>query len=241
MKNRNRWDIETIDVAERKKPTQAEPKKPLCIVWLKKHRKKLIIFSIAVYILFFLLGILTTRYYTDNDGERRAYRITMTTLKRQEDYEALKQHLTDVRELFAEITIIDIHMANGEISAYEAATGYTSLLNEKLDVMIPKVSSLSLQDKQKPVQQAIAGLLSNDLALYLQKITEALKTGNSETVSTALAYREKAVSSNEIIEEALKKISEELHMGDDEYYEWKLADAVEQKDPTAILRQAEDS
>ncbi len=241
MKNRNRWEIETINVSGSKSEVQTDARTPRLMAWIKKHRKKLIIISVVAYVLFFLFGFFTTRYYTDENGVRRAYRISMEDLKKQEDYEALKQQLTKVRELLAEITVVDIHIANEELSAYEAATGYTTILNEELDVMIPKVSALNIQDKQKPIQEAIASLLSNDLALYLQKISEALKTGNTGTVSTALAYREKAMSTYEIIEKALREISDELCMGDGKYYDWTLADAVTQKDPTAILRQTEGS
>ena len=137
MKNRNRWEIETINVSDNKSERQPAVRTPRLIAWVKKHRKKLIIISVVAYVLFFLFGFFTTRYYTDENGVRRAYRISMEDLKRQEDYEALKQQLTKVRELLAEITVIDIHIANEELSAYEAATGYTTLLNEELDVMIP--------------------------------------------------------------------------------------------------------
>ena len=82
-------------------------------------------------------------------------------------------------------------------------------------------------------------MLKNDLAIYLQSISEVLTTGNTGAVTTALQYREKALNTYEIIIEEMKKISDSLHIEDSSFYKWELKNAAEKKDPTAILKSRE--
>ena len=144
-----------------------------------------------------------------------------------------------MRDLLAEVTVVDIHLANGAYSNYEAASHYTSILDGQLDVMIPKITSLSVQDNQKPIKEAIESMLKNDLAIYLQSISEVLTTGNTGAVTTALQYRENALNTYEIIIEEMEKISDSLHIEDSSFYKWELKNAAEKKDPTAILKSKE--
>lgn len=234
MKRSSRWDIETINYAEHN--AVIEKKQSGFISWLKRHSKKLTVIFLLCYIAIVIFGALTTRTYTDENGKRHSYRITFSSLKQEDDYELLIEKLTEVRKLLAEITVVDIHLANADISNHEAATLYSSILNKKLDILIPKVSSMNVGEEQKSIQDAIKSILANDLALYLQNITTALRTGDTKAVSVALTYREKALSTYKIIEDELKKLSSDLCKNDFGYYEWNLADATIKSDPTARLK-----
>ena len=233
---RSKWDIAHIDM--RTAPVKKDKEKGF-FKWLKRNWKRILIINLVIYLLIVGYGVLTTRFYENEAGEKVAYRMSFSDLKKQDDYKDLKVKLTDIRNLLRDITIVDIHLANGEYTNYVAATLYTKILNEKLDVQIPKVKSMNLEDEQASIQKELESILSYDLALYLQNITKGLQSGNTATVQTALTYREKALSTYQIIESDIKEIAESLKIKDTEYYEWTLNSAVLEKDETAILRQKE--
>ena len=233
---RAKWDIAHIDM--RTAPVKKEKEKGF-LKWLKRNWKRILIINIVIYLLIVGYGVLTTRFYENEAGEKVAYRMSFSDLKKQDDYKDLKVKLTDIRTLLRDITIVDIHLANGEYTNYEAATLYTKILDEKLDVLIPKVNSMNLEEEQASIQKELESILSYDLALYLQNIAKGLQSGSTATVQTALSYREKALSTYQIIESDIKEIAESLKIKDTEYYEWTLNSAVLEKDETAILRQKE--
>ena len=61
--------------------------------------------------------------------------------------------------------------------------------------------------------------MSYDLALYLQNITKGLQSGNTATVQTALAYREKALQTYQIIETDIKGVAEAIKIKDTQFFE----------------------
>ena len=233
MRKKSNWDIDHIDM--RTESNKNEKEKGF-LNWFKRNWKKFFAIIITIYLLIVCYGALTTRFYENESGEKVAYRMSFADLKKQDDYKELKVKLTDIRNLLRDITIVDIHLANGEYTNYEAATLYTKILNEKLDVQIPKVKSMNLEDEQASIQKELESILSYDLALYLQNITKGLQSGNTATVQTALAYREKALQTYQIIETDIKNIAESLRIKDEEFYEWTLNSAVLKEDETAILK-----
>lgn len=233
---RSKWDIAHIDM--RTAPVKKEKEKGF-FKWFKRNWKRILIINIVIYLLIVGYGVLTTRFYENEAGEKVAYRMSFSDLKKQDDYKDLKVKLTDIRNLLRDITIVDIHLANGDYTNYEAATLYTKILDEKLDVLIPKVNSMNLEDEQASIQKELESILSYDLALYLQNIAKGLQSGSTATAQTALAYREKALNTYQIIESDIKEIAASLKIKDTEYYEWTLNSAVLEKDETAILRQKE--
>ncbi len=239
MRKNERWNIDTIDVTAKKETVEHNGKIYKLFRFVKRNCKKLIVAFVMLYVVIFAFGLLTTRIYVDENGERQAYRVTFSDLKKEDDYNELKNIIADVRDLLAEVTVVDIHLANGAYSNYKAASHYTSILDGQLDVMIPKITSLSVQDNQKPIKEAIESMLKNDLAIYLQSISEILTTGNTGAVTTALQYRENALNTYEIIIEEMEKISDSLHIEDSSFYKWELKNAAEKKDPTAILKSKE--
>ena len=238
MKKRERWSVDTIDLTTKRAKEVKEDKG--LVTWLKKNRKRVLIIIGVIYAAALLFGIFSTRFYYDENGHRRAYMMTFSDYKAQDDYKALKEKFSDIRELLTDITIIDIHVANGDYTNYEAATMYTSILNGDLDVLIPKISSLSVQEEQKTLQEEMESILSYDLALYLQNMSAGLKSGSNDTVSTALSYRDKAFATYEIIQSDMKTLAERIKIDDSAYYNWLLQDAVTSKDKTAVLKESGD-
>ena len=153
----------------------------------------------------------------------------------QDDYDTLTEQLNSIRGILTDVAIVDIHLANGKYTNYEAATMYSEILDGQLDVLIPKINSMNLQKKQEPIRETMESLLSYDLALYLQNITAGLKSGDAKTVQAALEYREKSLKTYEILEDSIEVISDELKLNDAAYYEWELYESAKKKDSSAVF------
>lgn len=239
MKKRERWNIETIDLTERKdKEPEVKPVNPV-LGFCKRNWKKALLIIGILYLIVLVFGAVSTRYYTDENGNRKAYRLSFSDLELQDDYRVLTDQLNDIRDLLSDMAVVDIHLANGDYTDFEASTLYTEILDDKLDVMIPKVSSMNLQKEQEPIREALESLLSYDLALYMQNISASLKSGDQATAQKALAYRESALKTYELIEGEMSKIAEKLKLETGSYYGWDLYEAAEKKDNTAVLKEKE--
>lgn len=239
MRKHNRWDIDTIDISEGHKVQTEKIKRRNLSCWIKENWRVIIIFISLGYLVFITAGLAATRFYKDESGARQAYKLTLDNLKEKDGYTELKDKLTDIRALLVDVTVVDIHLSNSDISNYDAVTLYTEILNNELDVLIPKISSLSVSDSLKTVREAMESLLSYDLALYLQNISAALKSGDNNVAQTALSSREKALETYEIIVDYMKDAAERLKIKEKDFYDWKLYDAVIQKDKTAIFKESD--
>lgn len=240
MRKRDRWEIETIDLTTKRYEEDKQDEISGVKAIVKRHWKKSLIILGVIYLVVVLFGVFSARYYYDENGNRRLYRLTFADMQLQDDYDTLSDQLTSIRGILTDVAIVDIHLANGKYTNYEAATLYSEILNGQLDVLIPKINSMNLQKEQEPIRETMESLLSYDLALYLQNITAGLKSGDAKTVQTALEYREKSLKTYQILEDSIRAISDDLKLNDDAYYAWELYEAAKKKDSSAVIVVQED-
>ena len=240
---RKEWNIETVNITPptpKAKPEDVQPVKGNRFVrFVKKHWLKTLLIALCVYFVFFLFSMLISDYYIDENGVRQPIVVSMDYLADREDYRELRAHYNDVEDLVVDITIVDIHLANEDITAMEAATQYTALLNERVDIMIPKITAMELGNEQAVLQQSMESILSNDIAVYLQKMIDGLKTGNADSINTALVWRDKFLSSFDVIRGDMANLCERVKSDSTDLREWSLSDAVLKKDATAYLKEQE--
>ena len=111
------------------------------------------------------------------------------------------------------------------------------LLNERVDVMIPKITALEVGEEQAVIQESLQTLLSNDVAIYLQKMMEGLRSGNRASIESALTWRDKAFSSFEALRGDMANFARRVKMDYQSIENWSLNGAVLEKDGTAQLKQ----
>lgn len=240
MRKRDRWEIDTIDLTTKRYQEEKQEEQSGVKAFAKRHWKKSLIILGVVYLIVVLFGVFSARYYYDENGNRRLYRLTFADMQLQDDYDTLTNQLSSIRGILTDVAIVDIHLANGKYTNYEAATLYSEILDGQLDVLIPKINSMNLQKAQEPIRETMESLLSYDLALYLQNITAGLKSGDAKTVQTALEYREKSLKMYQILEDSIKAISDDLKLNDNAYYAWELYEAAKKKDSSAVIVVQED-
>ena len=234
---RKEWNIETVNITPAA-PQPCEEKQPETkggkfIRLIKKHWLKTLLILLCVYFSFFLFGMLVSDYYVDENGVRQPIVLSMDYLADREDYRELRGHYDAIEDLVIDITVIDIHLANEDITTMEAATQYTALLNERVDIMIPKITAMELGDEQAVLQQSMETILSNDIAVYLQKMVDGLKTGNSDSINTAMVWRDKFLSSFNVIRGDMANLCERVKFDSTDLREWNLSDEALKKDSSA--------
>lgn len=240
---RKEWNIETVNITPptpKPKPEDAQPiKGNRFIRFVKKHWLKTLLITLCVYFAFFLFSMLVSDYYIDENGVRQPIVLSLDYLADREDYKALKTHYDDISDLIVDITIVDIHLANEDIMSMEAATQYSAILNEQLDIMIPKIAAMELGEEQIVLQESMEVLLSNDIAVYLQKMIDGLKTGNVDSINTALIWRDKFLSSFDVIKGDMINLSKRIKKDATFITEWDLSEEMLKKDATAYLKEQE--
>lgn len=240
---RKEWNIETVNITpaapKPREEEQPETKGGKFVRLIKKHWLKTLLILLCVYFSFFLFGMLVSDYYVDENGVRQPIVLSMNYLADREDYRELRSHYDAIEDLVVDITVIDIHLANEDITTMEAATQYTALLNERVDIMIPKITAMELGDEQAVLQQSMETILSNDIAVYLQKMVDGLKTGNADSINTAMVWRDKFLSSFNVIRNDMANLCERVKFDSTDLREWSLSDETLKKDSSAYLKSQE--
>lgn len=237
---RKEWNIETVDITPVAPQKQEEnvplTKKDKIKRFFKKNRRRIILGVLCSYFVFVLFSMLVSDYYIDENGIRQPIVLSFEYLAVRDDYRTLLKQYKAIEELVVDITVVDIHLANEDVTEMEAATQYSTILDDRLDVMIPKITAMELGDEQIVLQQSMETLLSNDIAVYLQKIIEGLKTGNADSVNTALVWREKSLAAFDVIRSDMANLCDRAKADSTFIREWNLSDRALEKDASAYLK-----
>ena len=237
---RKEWNIETVDITPVAPQKQEEnvplTKKDKIKRFFKKNRRRIFLGVLCSYFVFVLFSMLVSDYYIDENGIRQPIVLSFEYLAVRDDYRTLLKQYKAIEELVVDITVVDIHLANEDVTEMEAATQYSTILDDRLDVMIPKITAMELGDEQLVLQQSMETLLSNDIAVYLQKIIEGLKTGNADSVNTALVWREKSLAAFDVIRSDMANLCDRAKTDSTFIREWNLSDRALEKDASAYLK-----
>lgn len=237
---RKEWNIETVNITPAA-PQKQEEDQPVTKTdrlrrFLKKNRLRIFLGVLCTYLLFILFAMLVSDYYIDENGIRQPIVLSFEYLAVRDDYRTLLKQYKAIEELVVDITVVDIHLANEDITEMEAATQYSTILDDRLDVMIPKITAMELGNEQIVLQQSMETLLSNDIAVYLQKIIEGLKTGNTDSVNIALVWREKSLAAFDTIRADMANLCDRAKADSTFIREWSLSDRTLEKDASAYLK-----
>lgn len=237
---RKEWNIETVDITPVAPQKQEEnvplTKKDKIKRFFKKNRRRIFLGVLCSYFVFVLFSMLVSDYYIDENGIRQPIVLSFEYLAVRDDYRTLLKQYKAIEALVVDITVVDIHLANEDVTEMEAATQYSTILDDRLDVMIPKITAMELGDEQIVLQQSMETLLSNDIAVYLQKIIEGLKTGNTDSVNTALIWREKSLAAFDTIRADMANLCDRAKADSTFIREWNLSDRALEKDASAYLK-----
>lgn len=251
MKKQKNYDNEIVVLGDSSSPEQSQIAEPniSAVATTSRHtaRKngsmfvKVLLILCIVYVLYLILGILTTEFYTDKDGKKKAVKGDIETLENREDYDNLTDYISQVRDIMRDITIIDIKTANEEISYGQAAVQYESILNDQVDLIIPRLKTVNVQTRNEHIKQDIQIIFSNDIAFYLQLMVKGLKEQDMTSVNEAVKWKESMMQTYNSIDNNIRELAEKLHRENSDFFNWELEKAVTNKDKSAVLKSNDSS
>ncbi len=197
---------------------------------------KILLIIAILYVLFLILGVLTTEFYTDENGKKVPVTADLTTLEDREDYDNLTYYISQARDIMRDVTIIDIKLLNGVINYGQAAVQYQAILNEQIETIIPKLKTVQVQTRNEHIKQNIQVIFTNDIALYLQLISKGLTEKNMASINDASAWKESMMQTYQAIDRDILELAKALHRENSEFFDWKLEKAVTDKDPSAVIK-----
>ena len=80
MRKRNGWNIETIDLSTKEVQSEHEKEDSLFIRFLKRYWKRTLIIFGILYLIVVIFGLVSMRYYYDENGNRRLYPLSFSSL-----------------------------------------------------------------------------------------------------------------------------------------------------------------
>lgn len=197
---------------------------------------KILLIIAILYVLFLILGVLTTEFYTDENGKKVPVTADLTTLEDREDYDNLTYYISQARDIMRDVTIIDIKLLNGVINYGQAAVQYQAILNDQIETIIPKLKTVQVQTRNEHIKQNIQVIFTNDIALYLQLISKGLTEKNMASINDASAWKESMMQTYQAIDRDILELAKTLHRENSEFFDWKLEKAVTDKDPSAVIK-----
>ena len=245
MKKKNGLPVEYVSLSS--EDVQKEKRKAsrisLPTLKIKKIRINRDVLSAAalvaacLYVVFLIVGIVKTQYYEDTDNVRHAVVADYSMLKTRDDYLLIKKDFQEIRSLFVDIYIIDMKLSNGTLKNFDAGILYKKILDEKVDVIIPKLSALDVAAEQGIIKQALINIVSNDIAVYLQKIIQSISGNDQAALEEALHWHEKMFESYKNLEIEVERLREKVRSKDASYLDWNFEEEILKKDPLAAPKQ----
>lgn len=193
---------------------------------INHHVVKTVLILMILYVCFLLLGALSTEYYEDSESKIHIIVADIDTLEDRNDYDAMKEYIEDIRDILVDITALDARIANGELNYGQAVVNYKSILNDKVDRLIPKIESLKVETRNEYIRQNCQVILANDIAFYLQYMSNGLQQQDESSINNAVLWKSSMMQTYSNIMQGMNDLAIALHREDDRFLEWDLEDEV---------------
>lgn len=195
---------------------------------------------LIVYVAFLIIGALSTEYYYDSNGNRKIVKADITVHEDRDDYDTLEKYISQVRDMIVDITIIDIKLANGDMSYGQAAIQYSEVL-KTADILIPKIETADIETRNALIKQNLQIIVSNDIALYLQFMIKGLEQQDNSNINDAALWKTSMMQTYNSINDEMLELAKRIYREDSDFFSWGLEKAVSEKDKTAILNERDET
>lgn len=148
----------------------------------RKKSRKWVFFLVLGYVVFVMLGALSTPYYTEMDGTKKAQILNIVMLEAKSDYYELKNAYISLKSI-----ITDIMEFDKEKNDLKKATAFSEFL-VVIDKDIIKAKAITVDAKYDVLREKIMSIY-NSTAIYLQKIKLYITNGDNESYKQALSWK----------------------------------------------------
>lgn len=195
-------ELNRIDVKQKEKKGKSDRRRAL----LSKVATFLLLVG-SVYMVFLIYGALNTTYVYDNSGKVVPQVMTVEKLEELEDFNKYITQYRKCRTLYEKVLVLDYRVAAGQEDPLQIAPLYDELLVE-LEAYSIDLQAVTLPAKYKQAHQMLLAWLGTDVAVYLQRMPQALTYNNQEYAKVALEFKSLIYNDFSIITSNLISLSE---------------------------------
>lgn len=175
------------------------------------------VFALLIYIVFLIAGILSTPFLYNEIGQRQPQIVNIQIRINREHYRELRHHYIAIESLLLRIRELDSQMTAGSYDNFYFSTKYGELLTG-INQNMSKLRGLYVPSRFRPLQSQIEETY-NSTAIFLQKISEALTTGNALTLAEADSWRTQAFGQFEVLHKNMLGFSRMVKINDTELFQ----------------------
>lgn len=142
----------------------------------------------CVYIIFLMYGLINTQYIYDKNGQIVPQKLTVDQIKKEHEYNAMLSQYLQARTLYEEILRLDYRIAAGVEEQKLVAPEYEETL-EDVEKLIIQIQALDVSTNYSQLKSMLIQWVQTDVAVYCQRMSQAISLNNSEYAKQALEYR----------------------------------------------------
>jgi len=173
-------------------------------------------FALLAYIMFVVVGVLSTPFLYNEIGYRTPEVVDIQTRIDRGHYREVRQHYIVIKSLLLRINQLDRQVASGNLDNFYYSTKYGELLTG-INENMAKLRGLYVPTRFKTLQRQIEETY-NGTAIFLQKMSEALATGNAQTLAEADSWRAQIYGQFEVLQENMFGFSRMVKIDDTELF-----------------------
>lgn len=156
---------------------------------LKKQKLyNVVLTTLCVYMIFLIYGVCVTDYSYNDKGQIEANIMSLRDITVRENFNVILTQYLFVRQLYEKILILDYRLGQGVEDPRSLATEYEGLLTE-VEALSIKTDALDTEIKYSQIKDMLLLWVSDDAAIYLQKMSSAISADNAEDAEIALMYK----------------------------------------------------
>ena len=183
FQNSEMKDEEQLEIEELKK--QHEEKNRENRWKLTTRIINILLVASCIYVVFLIYGVFVTDYQYNEDGTIEAQRLSVSEIKEMKNYETVLVQYENCRVLYEKVLMLDYRLGQGEEEPLTIAPEYEELL-DTVNSLAVRIEAMSVDSKYAQIKSMLLNWVQNDIALYLQNMSEAISENDSEKANNAL-------------------------------------------------------
>ena len=173
-----------------------------------------ILVAVICYVVFLIYGVIMTTYQYGSDGAIHPQMMTVSDIQEEKDYETIMVWYERTRVLYERILMLDYRLGAGSEDPLTIGPEYNALLEDSKDVNVSdlaiKNDALTVNTKYSTVKDMMYQWVSNDAALYLQYMSNAITKNDSEAADNAIVEKDTMYNDFSLITQNIVTLGENI-------------------------------
>jgi len=142
----------------------------------------------CAYMIFLIYGVFNTTYIYNDKGEIVPQKMTVKQIREMEQYTEITTQYRIARMLYEKVLTLDYRIAAGVEDPKLIAPEYESIL-EDVESLAIEIQAMEVPAKYSQVKNMLSTWIQTDVAVYCQRMSQAISQDNAEYAQQAMQYR----------------------------------------------------